>query len=165
MKRLPLLETLTNILFILAIIGMAFSVPFLLMAIFMPEEVPMKINGTFASNMGPEEFILFTAQIIAFGFWSYALYLFKSVLKHFKKRQIFHESVISLLDQTGKAILIGFLINIASTFLYNTVINGEFSFGVTTESIFVLILGLFFMVLSEVFLMAKGLKEENDLTV
>jgi Protein of unknown function (DUF2975) len=165
MKRLSLLKTLTSILFIIAMLCMIVMIPFLLIAIFMPGEVPFRINGSLATAMSAEDYLLFAAQIAAFGFWTYALYLFKSVLGHFEKRQVFHEKVIVLLDQTGKAILIGFFINIAAEFLYNTIILGKFSVGAGTDTIFVLILGLFFTVLSEVFLMAKGLKEENDLTV
>ncbi|MEL1244708.1 DUF2975 domain-containing protein [Flavobacterium sp. DGU11] len=165
MKRLPLLKTLTGILLILAIIGVFFCIPFLLIALVMPDKVPFKINGVAAASMAAEDYLLFAAEITAFGFYTYALYLFKSVLGHFEKKQIFHEKVITLLDQTGKAILIGFFIKIGSEFLYNTIILGRFNINFNSDTLFVLILGLFFMVLSEVFQMAKDIKEENDLTV
>ena len=165
MKRLSLLKTLTSILFVLAMAAMIFMIPFFLITVFAPGEVPFRINGSLATAMSAEDYLLFAAQIIAFGFWTYAIYLFKSVLGHFEKKQVFNEKVIVLLDQTGKAILIGFFINIAAEFLYNTIILGKFSIEASTDTIFVLILGVFFTVLSEVFLMAKGLKEENDLTV
>ena len=50
-------------------------------------------------------------------------------------------------------------------FLYNTLIEGTIEIDFGTDSIFIIGLSLFFMVLSDVFRMAKKIKEENDLTV
>jgi len=165
MKRLPLLLALTNILFILTVVGLVFAIPCLLIAFIMPDKIPFTINGVEAINWGAEGYLVFVSKILVAGFWAYALYLFKSVLGHFKKQQIFHEKVIQLLDQTGKAILIGFCLDIVPEFFYDAIVKGDLNFEINTYTFFVLMLGLFFMVLSEVFLMAKGLKEENDLTV
>ncbi|MCW4470310.1 DUF2975 domain-containing protein [Flavobacterium sp. MFBS3-15] len=165
MKRLPLLQLLTNILFILVMVIIIFGIPCLAIAIIAPDNIPFTINGIAAEDWGADGYIVFVSKLLTAGFWAYALYLFKTVLGHFKKQQVFHDKVIVLLDQTGKAILIGFCFDVVPEFLYDAIRFGDLNFEMNTYTFFVLMLGLFFIVLSEVFLVAKGLKEENDLNV
>lgn len=165
MKRLPLLKLLTNFLFILLMVIIIFGIPCLGIAMVAPDNIPFTINGIAAEDWGADGYIVFVSKLLAAGFWAYALYLFKTVLSHFKRQQFFHDKVIAMLDQTGKAILVGFAFDIVPEFLYDAIRFGDLNFEMNTYTFFVLMLGLFFIVLSEVFLMAKGLKEENDLTV
>lgn len=165
MKRLPLLQLLTNILFILVMIIIIFGIPCLIIAIIAPDNIPFTINGIAADDWGTDGYIVFVSKLLAAGFWAYALYLFKTVLGHFNRQQFFHDKAVTMLDQIGKAILIGFAFDIVPEFLYDAIRFGDLNFEMNTYTFFVLMLGLFFMVLSEVFLIAKGLKEQNDQTV
>ncbi|WP_051200348.1 DUF2975 domain-containing protein [Flavobacterium subsaxonicum] len=167
MKNLSLLKTLTKILFVLCLIGIFFYVPFILMVAVFPESVPVKINGEAATTTTVETLILMLALGIGFAFFTYALYLFKNVLELFQKKKIFHDDVIKNFNQIGKAIIIGYFIMVLSYVGYCLAAQKliEISAEGFNQSILTVGLGLFFMVLSEVFLMAKNIKEENDLTV
>lgn len=169
MSKLPLLKTLVSILFYVSMIGMLFSVPFILILSVMPDKVPFAINEAGQASQVDAELVLYLiALIVGGGFFTYALYLFRKVLDLFSKKTLFDERTITSLDQCGKAILIGYFICIGAEFLYKMVVGKEIeislNFGLN-GSIAVISLGLFFMVLSEVFLKAKKIKEENDLTV
>lgn len=168
MKRLALLKTLTVILLVLSAIGMFFAVPFILVVAVMPGQIPFKINGHPADTAGIETIICMLAVAIGCGFFIYALNLFKKTLELFEKKKIFHEDVVKYFDQTGKAILIGYAICVSSIFLYNTLAQGSLELDIEygfNSSLFIIGLGLFFLVLSDVFLMAKNIKDENDLTL
>lgn len=168
MKRITLLKTLTTILLVFAGICMFFAVPFILLVAVMPGSVPVKINGHAATDVHAEGVLFMLAIAIGCAFFIYALYLFRKVLELFEKKKFFHDDVIKNFNQTGKAIFIGYAICAVATFLFNMLATGEISLELNTgfdSSLFIIGLGLFFIVLSDVFLMAKISKEENDLTV
>jgi hypothetical protein len=168
MKRLALLKTITVILFILSVIAMFFAVPFILVVAVMPGRIPFEINGHPANDAGIETVLLMLAIAAGCAFFIYALHLFKKVLELFEKKKIFHEDVVKYFDQIGKAILIGYALCFVSDFFYSTLVDNEIEIGIGTDiqsSILTVGLGLFFLVLSDVFLLAKNIKDENDLTV
>lgn len=161
MKRLALLKTIITILFVLCIIALFFAVPFILVAAVMPGQIPFDINGHPATQLGIETILVMLALAIGFAFFTFALYLFRKLLALFEKKKFFHDDVIKNLDQTGYAILIGYGICAVALFIYSTLVEGsmEIKFGIS--SVFSICLGLFFMVLSDVFAMVKKSKEEN----
>ena len=168
MKRLTILRTLTHILYVLSLIGLFFAVPFVLVMAVMPERIPFKIGDLQASAYGAETIIYLLASIAGLAFDIYALYMFKKLLRLFAKKVIFHVDVISLLDQIGKAILIGYTICFAADFLYSMLVENRIEMELVSgvdSSIITIGLGIFFLVLSDVFLVAKNIKDENDLTV
>ncbi|MXN92783.1 DUF2975 domain-containing protein [Flavobacterium sp. Sd200] len=168
MKRIALLKTLTVILFVICIVTMFFTVPFILVLAVMPGQIPFKINGHAADTLGIETILCMLAAVVGFAFFIYALHLFKKTLELFEKKKMFHADVVKYLDQTGKAILIGYTITAATTFIYNTLVENNLELNVALgfdSSFFIVGLGLFFLVLSDVFLMAKNIKDENDLTL
>jgi hypothetical protein len=134
----------------------------------MPGRIPFKINGHTADAAGIETVLFMLAFAAGCAFFIYALHLFKKTLELFEKKKIFHEAVVKYFDQTGKAILIGYAICAVAIFLYNTLVQNklelEIEYGINS-SLFIIGLGLFFLVLSDVFLMAKNIKDENDLTL
>jgi len=168
MKRLSLLKILSTILLVISGIAMFFAVPFVLVVAFLPGSVPFDINGTKAVDASVESILVLAFTVIGYAFDVYALYLFKKVLELFEKKKIFHDDVIKHFDQIGKAIIIGYVVMAVPAVLYKMLVEGSVALSVDfdfDETLLTLGLGLFFMVLSEVFLIAKGLKEENDLTV
>jgi Protein of unknown function (DUF2975) len=165
MKRLALLKTLTTILFIVSVIALFFAVPFIAILALMPGQVPFKINGIPAGALGIETVVMLLAVAAGYAFFVYALYLFKNNLELFEKKKIFHNDVIKNFGQAGNAVIIGWLIIISAKFLYETLANNSFDIGLDTDMIITPAIGLFLLVLSDVFGMAKALKEENDLTV
>lgn len=171
MARLSFLKTLVSILFYLSMVIMIFSIPFLLILAVAPDQVPADITLKIAGEqpMVNTELILYLlAVIIASGFYTYALFLFRKILGFFEKSILFDNRVITSLDQCGKAILIGYAIGLTAEVFYKLLTEKPISVNVDvglSESIVTISLGLFFMVLSEVFLRAKKIKDENDLTV
>jgi hypothetical protein len=168
MKKLAILKTLATLLFVFALIGLFFGVPFILVVAVMPGSVPFEINGAPANTTNVETILMMVALVIGLGFFTYALYLFRKVLTLFEKKKIFHDDVIKNFDQIGKAIIIGYFVMAVPYMLYVLLTENRVDISVEfglNESILVLGAGLFFIVLSEVFLVAKNIKEENDLTV
>lgn len=168
MRRLSILKTITYIMFRLALVAIVFTPAIVFMTIMMPKDVPFKFSNKLLENSSFwEQAISYVMVYIGFAFQVYALYLFDKTLDLFKKRIIFDDKVIRNFDQMGKAIVIGyFIMYIPFLFLALTnspiEINLQFMFN---DSLLILGLGFFFMVLSEVFQKAKNIKEENELTV
>jgi hypothetical protein len=167
MRKLPLLKSFASILFALSMIVLFFAVPFIILWLFMPERVPFKLDGEPMTTVTAELVILLISLVIGLGFFAYALYLFKTNLGLFEKKKIFDATVIKNFAQMGKAILLGYLFCAVPVTLYKILAKNatEIDFEFILDSLFIAGLGLFFIVLSEVFQMAKNIKEENDLTV
>jgi len=168
MKRLSFLRKLVHIFFVACMIGLIFGFPFILMIGFFPERIPAEIFDMPATDLHIEDIVYLFLELVSTIFYVYALYLFKKTLVLFEKKKVFSFDVIKLLDQTGRAIIIGCIIGAVSSFMYATLVEGAFEIDFTTgwdSSLFILGLGLFFIVLGDVFRMAKEMKEENDLTV
>lgn len=168
MRRLSILKAIAHFVFIMFAIALVFVIPAFFMLMIMPGSIPFKVNGDVAQNADAELLILLFLFIVGAVFFVYALYLFRKVLELFSKRRFFDEAVIRNFDQIGKAIIIGYLIGAVPAFLYKLIVNNqlelEFSFSFYS-GMGIIGLGLFFMVLSEVFLNAKNMKEENELTI
>lgn len=166
MRRLSTLKTIVDILFVLAMIGVIFGLPLILMLIIVPDQVPITFSkGRRASGIDFIGFLFFV--YVGYLFFVYALYLFRKTLELFKKKIFFDDRVIRNFDQTGKAIIIAVMIFFAIAVLLRFTgdpINLELDFGLNS-SLLTAGLGLFFIVLSDVFAMAKKHKEDNDLTV
>lgn len=166
MRRIYILKAIVDLLFVLAMIGVIFGLPLILMLIIVPDQVPITFSkGRSASGIDFIGFLFFV--YVGYLFFVYALYLFRKTLDLFRKRIFFDDRVIKNFDQTGKAIIIGFfiiLITAALVIFTGNRLELKLNFGLN-NSLFVAGLGLFFMVLSDVFAMAKRHKEDNDLTV
>ncbi|QYJ69176.1 DUF2975 domain-containing protein [Flavobacterium litorale] len=170
MRRLSLLKTVTDILFILTMIGAIFGLPLIIMVFLFPDSIPFKLDADSELLQGKEQWeiiILLLLLYVGALFFVYALYLFRKTLDLFRKRIIFDDRVIKNFDQTGKAILIGYSIIAASIVLaWITSPSHDITIGIAfNNSLLTIGLGLFFIVLAEVFQTAKGMKEENELTV
>lgn len=172
MRKLWLLKSLIDILFFFAVIGIFFGLPMILMIAIMPEQVPfdftVSVNDEIVTDTTSWEIILsMIIMYTGYAFQVYAIYLFRKTLILFRKRIIFDIAVIRNFDQMGRAILIGYaliLVPVIYFTLTNSPIEIKLEFMIH-DSLLIPGLGLFFIVLSEVFLMAKGIKEDNDLTV
>lgn len=168
MRRVAILKTIADIIFVLSLIFMFFAVPLLLVIAVMPEMVPFKIMGLTAAEFPIEGIIIGFTELLGCTLWIFALFLFRKTLALFGKKKFFDVGVITNLDQIGKAIIAGCLLFYIPGYLYENLrevlITSHQSDGII-GMLFGFALGLFFMVLSEVFLIAKAQKEENDLTV
>jgi len=96
----------------------------------------------------------------------YCLYIFRKTLRYFQKTKPFHNDVIENFYKIGY-LLVG--VGIGGTLMSFTsrlLFRGQLTINLgLTPYVILICLGLFFMVLSEVFKIAKHAKEENELTV
>jgi Protein of unknown function (DUF2975) len=170
MKRISVLKTIVTIAFIISVIIVAFGVPFTLMLAVGGDMVPQGVKGNISANhlSGTGAILYLLLALASTGIIALALRTFKQSLTLFEKRIFFDNRVITQLLKTGKAFVAAALLTIASEVVAMLFapsgphIQVSFTYGPT---LLLASLGLLFMVLSDVFTMAKNLKEENDLTV
>ena len=167
MKKLNFLKTIVDYVWITSIIAYPLLIVFCIMLLTSnePIDIPIKISGidinttTFLGKIG-----IFLC-LINFGFILCAIYNFRSLLNNFRKKIIFEVDCYQLLDKIGNLVILS-----ASLYLISNLLN---SFSKSTISInlgfepflYLMSLGLFFKVLSEVFIIGKRIKEENELTI
>ena len=96
----------------------------------------------------------------------YSFYLFRSTLVYFKNRKPFDDFVINNYSKIGNLLAISGASGAIISFSFNLFIKSslQLNFGLTPY-LSAICLGLFFMVLSETFKVAKTAKQENDLTI
>ena len=167
MKKLNLLKTIVDFVWIMSLIF--FPLIIILSILILIDKEVFDIPITFAtgtidlsSKFGK---IALFINVINFGLILYSLYFFRKLLNRFIKRIIFEEEICFLLDKIGKLIIIASIIQLSSDIipkLSNHWVGIEFGDG---PFLYLLALGLFFRVLSEVFTIGRKLKEENELTI
>ena len=171
MKRLHLLKSLVDLLWffsIIVIVAMAIFFPILFFSS-EPIDIPVTIGETKVTGMDLATKFMLLGLVTAYCFFVYGLFLFRKVLTLFSKRQIFEDEVIVLLNRIGKFFVIASVLAFSVDFIAKIYINNKIEVGIEggffDSFLFTASLGLFFMVLSEVFANAKSMKEENDLTI
>ncbi|MGB0982089.1 MAG: DUF2975 domain-containing protein [Winogradskyella sp.] len=96
----------------------------------------------------------------------YCFYLFRKTLSYFQQVRPFDKVVIQNFYKIGYLLTIIGCFGSVLFFVSKVVIKNKFEINLGVSPYLILIcLGLFFMVLSEVFKIAKRAKEENNLTV
>lgn len=166
MKKLNFLKGIVDFVWITTIVVIPFLLFFVGMLLFgnEPLDIPIEINGTNLEVVDFKSKLIFVFLIISASLIIYGLFLFRKLLRLFQLRIIFDEEIVTLLKRLGFVItssaLLGGIPNFVSELMENTI---SLSLGIN-PFILLFSLGLFFLVLSEVFTIAKSIKEENDLT-
>lgn len=166
MTQLRTLKQLVQILFVLSLFAMFFTVPFILLSIVMPESIPFKIDGEMAKDISTASKIVAFIVIGGVACFLYALYIFKQNLILFEKKRVFDAGVVTNFKKMGRFIYLGGVLFVGGAILFRMT-KGMVSIDLNfiLEAIFIFAMGLFFEVLAGAFQWAKKLKEENDLTV
>ena len=166
MRKLNFLKGIVDFVWMTMLVTIPFLLFFVGMVLFgnEPLDIPIEINGTTLEVVDLKSKLIFVFLIISASLIVYGLFLFRKLLRLFQLRIIFDEEVVDLLKRLGFAItlsaLLGGIPNFISELMENTI---SLSLGLN-PFVMLFSLGLFFLVLSEVFVIAKHLKEENDLT-
>ncbi|HSD15207.1 MAG TPA: DUF2975 domain-containing protein [Flavobacterium sp.] len=172
MKKLNMLKGFISLFFFLQIIGIIGSL--VLATIFLFQEgdldMPLKINGTTIQVIDFPTKIAVIFVCFGYAAFVYGIYLFKQILELFSQRIIFDDRIIINFNKIGKCFLATTLLTAVPAFILeiideNRTSNINFTSGGFDSILFTVGLALFFMVLSEVFKIAKSMKEENELTV
>lgn len=167
MKKINILKAIVDLLWIfsmpvvLIIIGISFTTFFVDLS-----DLNIELNTI---NMNQNDLfskILFVVSSLNYLLLIVALYFFRKVLTNFIRVRIFEEVVISSFKKTGNLItfsgFISLIISIIGKIYFEQKVSLEFGLN---QHLVLICLGLFFLVLSEIFKIAKNTKQENDLTI
>ena len=167
MKKINILKTIVDLLWIfsmpvvLIIIGVSFTTFFVDLS-----DLNIELNTI---NMNQNDLfskILFVVSSLNYLLLIVALYFFRKVLTNFIRVRIFEEVVISFFKKIGNLLtfsgFISLIISIIGKIYFEQKVSLEFGLN---QHLVLICLGLFFLVLSEIFKIAKNTKQENDLTI
>ncbi len=167
MRKLNFLKTIVDYVWILSII--CYPIIIVVCATMMisnnPIDFPIKIAGNLIELNTIWNKIELIISLLNFGLILYALYNFKIVLLNFKNKLIFEVENSMFLDKIGNLIIFS-----SSLYLITELLSSISKNNVSIQIgigpfLYLMALGLFFKVLSEVFLIGKRIKEENELTI
>lgn len=170
MRKLNFLKTVLDLFWFLtlfSIVGMLIFIPLYLFS--SDIDIPIKIKGQEISADTITAKIVVFANFVSGLLFVYSIYLLRKVVQMFQKKEIFNDKVVKLLNLIGKLIIASSLISTISLFIYNAVernhLGFSLDFGGYDSFLISISLGLFFMVISEIFKIAKNMKEESDLMI
>jgi magnesium-transporting ATPase (P-type) len=130
-----------------------------------PLDIPIKLNGLEIEVKDLQTKVLLIFIVLAALLIFYCVFLFRKTLSSFQRKKIFDLDVIKNFNRIGILLIISALLSGIPAFIIK-LLKKEVSFELGLNSFVMLFcLGLFFMVLSEVFMIAKKQKEENELTI
>jgi hypothetical protein len=167
MRKINILKAIVDLLWI-------FSMPIVLLvlsfsiAIFFVDlaELNIKINSVNFNNDTLLSKTLLVISALNYLLIIAALYFFRKVLNYFIRVKIFEETVIKSFQNIGNILVIsGFIsltISIIGKIYFEQKVTLEFGLN---QHLVIICLGLFFLILSEIFKIAKNAKQENDLTI
>lgn len=152
---------------ILGGVGLLIATPFILTD--SDWDIPIKINGVVNSSFDSvSSKIGLVVSVLSYFLFVYAIYLFKKIINLFIKRKIFDHQVILNLSRIGKIFIMVTLITNGLEFIFKVTTTQKAEIMISSgfdSFLFTIALGLFFIIMSEVFKISKKLKEENELTI
>ncbi|MGY8943870.1 MAG: DUF2975 domain-containing protein [Flavobacteriales bacterium] len=167
MKKINILKTIVDLLWIfsmpvvLIIIGVSFTTFFVDLSDLNIELDTININQNDLFSK-----ILFVISSLNYLLLIVALYFFRKVVTNFVRVRVFEELVISSFKKIGNLLtfsgFISLIISIIGKIYFEQKVSLEFGLN---QHLVLICLGLFFLVLSEIFKIAKNAKQENDLTI
>lgn len=168
-RKLVILKSLVDFVWIVTCIPMIGLLVFFAVYVFVDSSIFNSVfNGDFIAESQPKWLKQLIALIyVVIGLVSiYCLFIFRKTLRYFQQMKPFHSDVIINFYKIGYMLIGVGLGGTFVTFAARLLLKGEFKISLgLTPHIILICLGLFFMVLSEVFKVAKQAKEENELTV
>jgi hypothetical protein len=170
MRKLNILKAVLDLFWfftLISIAGMLLFIPFYLFS--SDIDIALKIKGQeiLASTILAK--IVVFVNVISGLLFFYSIYLLRKLVGLFQKREIFNDEVVRLFNLIGRLVIASSIISTVSLFIYNAVeknhLGLSLDFGSYDSLLISVSLGLFFMVISEIFKIAKNIKEESDLMI
>ena len=170
MKKLQILKAVLDFFWFFSLIGGIGILLFLAFCLFGSTiDIPILINGHEIAPDNLSSILIIVVDVFTGLLFLFSVYLLRKVVEHFQKRDIFNPEVIKYFNLIGKLIICSSLISNLSQFIFDMVkhdhIELSLSFGSYDSFLISISLGLFFMVISEIFKIAASMKEENELTI
>ena len=167
MRKIKILKTLVDLIWIfsmpivLIIICFSFAVFFIDLS-----DLDIKLNTIhFNQNNGYSK-ILFVISALNYLLIIAALYFFRDILTKFTRIKIFENSVITSFKKIGNLLLISGGLSIIVSIISQVYLEQKIALELgLNQHLIIICMGLFFLVLSEIFKIAKNTKQENDLTI
>jgi hypothetical protein len=167
MKKINILKAIVDLLWIfsmpvvLIIIGISFTTFFVDLS-----DLNIELNTINMNQNNLFSKILFVVSSLNYLLLIVALYFFRKVLTNFVSIRVFEEAVISSFKKIGNLLtfsgFISLIISIIGKIYFEQKVSLEFGLN---QHLVLICLGLFFLVLSEIFKIAKNTKQENELTI
>jgi hypothetical protein len=167
MKKINILKWIIDLLWIfsmpiiLIIIGISFATFFVDLS-----DLNIELNAINIDQNDLFSKILFIISSLNYLLLIVALYFFRKVLTNFLRVRVFEEVVISSFKKIGNLLtlsgFISLILSIIGKIYFEQKVSLEFGLN---QHLVLICLGLFFLVLSEIFKIAKNAKQENDLTI
>ena len=169
MRKLIILKSLVDFVWIVTCIPMLLLMAFFTVYMFIdPNALDIVFDEMTFSNTAPNyaKQIFGLLYIIMVSLLIYCLFIFRKTLRYFQKIKPFHIDVIRNFYKIGYLLSGIGVFGSLLFFIARLVSQGQFKINLGLSPFILLVcLGLFFMILSEVFKVAKQAKEENELTV
>lgn len=170
MRKIFILRAILQFMLIFLVIGAVGMLVFIPVILFSSDwDLPVKISGNITDVNSVGGKVVLVIGGIAYLLYVYAVFQLKKTIDLFIKRLLFDDEVINKLNIIGKIFVVVALItgitSFSSSLFFNQHIELDLTSYFSDSMLFNVAIGLFFMILSEVFKIAKNLKEENDLTV
>lgn len=166
MKKLNILKTIVDLSWIFltpVILIILLAIPYILF-VDNSNYFDIHISGFRIKSIDFPTKILIVTEMLSYLILIYCVYIFGKILEYFQRHKIFDEFVLRNFNKMGVLLVVcSFIMGIPSI-LYEVFYaeNVTITFGFTP---FLLCMGMFFMILSEIFKISKNMKEENELTV
>jgi len=167
MRKLNLLKTIVDYLWVISVIAAPMFLFFVFYLLFTGKtlDIPIEINGMTITAVDLKSKIILIFGVFSYLLVIYGLYYFKKLLHLFQQRKLFVDEVVDYLNRIGYVFVLSAIFIGAPSFIYRMITRElKLEIGGSTF-LYLMSLGLFFLVLGEVFKIAKNMKEENDLTV
>jgi hypothetical protein len=165
MIKLKILKSIVDIVIIVFSISLLIAI--ILSALFMMDSEILTIESTSfldgIKTSGISGKTALTIDLANSFLVLYILFNFKILLENFLDKLIFELETCVLLNRIGKLLIYSSFINIFSD-LISKLSKNEIGFNFASF-LYIISMGLFFLVLAEVFKIGKQLKEESDLTI
>lgn len=109
--------------------------------------------------------IVLLLLIGVWGLYFFAVKKLRNIVYDLSKGYYFSQLVVSNFNKVGKLFLACGIVEVLAKLVLSYILDSKFKFSVDSSMILFIIMGLFFMFLSEAFKIAKEAKQENDLTI
>ncbi|MBO6605546.1 DUF2975 domain-containing protein [Psychroserpens sp.] len=169
MKKLIVLKSLVDYTWIISCIPLLVALPVIVVWMFFDTKLIEKLNLVSSESTSTELvyamfYVILLSVLVYIGI--YCFYLFRKTLRYFQRSKPFHHDVIQNFNKIGKLLNVIGIVGCLGIFLGQFILTDSVSitFGFSPY-VMIICLGLFFMVLSELFKGAKVAKEENELTI
>ena len=168
MRKVKILKAIIDLIWWTSIIGLIVLV-FIIIGV-LTDFIPVSPNARFTTyGIDSDKLSFFQKSLLTILnlinlLIIYCIYLFRQVVHNFNSLKIFDEIIIKNFNKIGICLLIIGVFRLLNDFLTPIIMENHLKLELGV-SIGIIALGLFSIILSEVFVVAKKATEENDLTI